>query len=239
MPMRCDTAPFDNADVRLAIKYAIDRQQILDNLLGGHGTLGNDHPIASTNAYFNADLPQRLYDPDRAKHHLKKAGLDSLKVTLSAADAAFPGAVDAAVLVSSSAANAGIEVTVDRAPSDGYWSDVWMNKPWCVAYWTARPTADTMFSIAYAATAPWNDTFWKNEQFNSLLLSARAELDDAKRKGMYGEMQQILSDDGGAVIPLFPNFLFATNDKIGHPETFSSAFDIDGNRSLERWWFKS
>jgi peptide/nickel transport system substrate-binding protein len=43
-------------------------------------------------------MPQTTYDPDKAKFYLKEAGLDSLEVTLSAADAAFPGAVDSAVL---------------------------------------------------------------------------------------------------------------------------------------------
>ncbi|RUV40649.1 peptide ABC transporter substrate-binding protein, partial [Mesorhizobium sp. M5C.F.Ca.IN.020.29.1.1] len=75
MPMLCDVAPFDNPDVRLAIKHAINRQQLLDTLLHGHGKLGNDHPIGSTNRFFAKNLPQREFDPDKARFHLKKAGL--------------------------------------------------------------------------------------------------------------------------------------------------------------------
>ena len=44
-PMRTDVAPFDNNDVRLALKHAIDRQEILDKILHGHGSIGNDSPI--------------------------------------------------------------------------------------------------------------------------------------------------------------------------------------------------
>ena len=45
--MHCDTAPFDNNDLRLALKYAVDRQAILERILGGYGTLGNDYPVNS------------------------------------------------------------------------------------------------------------------------------------------------------------------------------------------------
>jgi peptide/nickel transport system substrate-binding protein len=45
-PMDCRAKPFDNNDVRLALKYAIDRQQIVDKVLLGHGSPGYDNPIA-------------------------------------------------------------------------------------------------------------------------------------------------------------------------------------------------
>ena len=47
-------------------------------------------------------MPQRAYDPEKAKFHLKEAGLTTLKVPLHAADAAFGGALDAAVLYTGS-----------------------------------------------------------------------------------------------------------------------------------------
>ena len=74
MPMHTDVAPFDNNDVRLALKYALDRESALKKILKGHGTLGNDHPIGAVLPYHAAELEQRLYDPDKAKFHLKKAG---------------------------------------------------------------------------------------------------------------------------------------------------------------------
>ncbi len=69
-------APFSDNNVRMALKYGIERQELLDKILSGYGALGNDHPISSSNRFFNTDLPQREYDADKAKYYLKQAGMD-------------------------------------------------------------------------------------------------------------------------------------------------------------------
>ena len=236
IPMRTDTAPFDDNNVRMALKLAFDRDEMLRTVLRGHGSVGNDHPISTANRYHATDLPQRAYDPEKAKWHLKQAGLSSLKVDLSAADAAFAGAVDAAVVYKEHAAKANIDINVIREPNDGYWSAVWMAKGWCMSYWGGRPTEDGMFSTAYAAGASWNATYWEHERFNKLLVEARAELDDPKRREMYFEMQRILSDEGGVVVPMFNNYIFAMSTKIEHGE-MQGNWDMDGSLFMERWWF--
>jgi len=98
LPMFTDVAPFDNVDVRMALKYAVDREDILKKVFFGHGKVGNDDPIAPGIRYVIDPKPKFTYDPDKAKFHLKKAGLTTLAVNLSAADTAFAGAIDAAVL---------------------------------------------------------------------------------------------------------------------------------------------
>ena len=66
-----------------------------------------------------------------------------------------------------------------------------------------RPTADQMLSIAYQSTAKWNETACAGPDFDKLLIEARASLDTAKRQADYGEMQKMISEDGGAIIPIF------------------------------------
>ena len=138
--MNTTVPPFDDNNVRLALKHAIDRQALVDKILFGYGTVGNDHPIGRGQRFYNEGLEQTSYDPEKAKEYLKAAGLDSLTVELAAADAAFPGAVDAAILFQNSAAAAGITIDVARKPNDGYWADVWMKHPFSAVYWAgARP----------------------------------------------------------------------------------------------------
>ena len=238
LPMRADTPPFDNNDVRLAIKHACKRQQMLDQILFGYGKLGNDHPIGDFNRYIatEEELPQRRYDPDRARFHLKQAGMENLKVQLYSSDVAFEGAVDAASLYKESARDCGIDIEIVRHPADGYWSNVWMNQAWCMSYWSGRPTEDWQFTEGYLSTANYNDTFWKNERFDRLLLEARSELDENRRREMYVEMQRMVSNEGGQVVPVFAADLLAASDALAHGDVAAN-WDADGYRLADRWWF--
>jgi peptide/nickel transport system substrate-binding protein len=235
-PMLCETPPYDNTDVRLALKYSVDREDMLKTILRGYGVLGNDHPIAPTVKYCATGLPQRAYDPDKARFHLKKAGMEGQTFKLHTSDAAFAGAVDAALLWQQQAQKAGIKVEVVREPVDGYWDNVWKKKPWSACFWNARVTCDWMFTMAYAADASANDMQWKNPRFNELLVAARGELDDKKRGEIYKDMQSIVRDEGGVVIPMIANMVDAANTKVKF-ETPAGNQELDGMRAIERWWF--
>lgn len=236
MPMFMDVEPFTSNDVRLAFKYGIDRQELLDKILFGYGSLGNDQPISPVLPYYH-EMEQREYDIDKAKFHLKKAGLDSVSVKISTADAVGPGAVDAAVLYREQLAKIGINLEVAREPNDGYYSDVWLKKPFCMVYWGGRPTADVMFSTAYAKGAPWNESHFEHARFNELLVKARGELDQAKRAEMYAEMQRIMRDEGSTIIPYFLNHVYLRRKSVAHGPNLSANWQLDGNRATERWWF--
>ncbi|SFO94558.1 peptide/nickel transport system substrate-binding protein [Tranquillimonas alkanivorans] len=236
-PMLTNVDPFTQLNVRKALKHAVNRQELVDKILLGHGAVANDHPIGPANQYYAPDLPQNEYDPDKAAFYLKEAGMEGLQVDLSAAEAAFPGAVDAAQLYQASAKNAGITINVVQEPNDGYWSNVWIKKPWCASYWSGRPTEDWMFSSCYETGVPWNDTKWENERFQSLLLDARVELDSAKRAEMYREMQSLCSTDGGTVVPMYANYVDAASKSLTNSGTIGNAWQMDNSRFIERWWF--
>ncbi|NOQ40931.1 MAG: twin-arginine translocation signal domain-containing protein [Desulfuromusa sp.] len=237
IPMRVDRSPYNDNNVRTALKLAINREELLKQILRGYGEVGNDHPIAPINRYSAKNLEQRSDDPEQAKFYLKKAGMRDHTFNLHAADAAFAGAVDAAVLIKEQARKAGFNINVVREPDDGYWSNVWMKKEWCMCFWGGRPTEDMMFSVAYANGAVWNDTNWNNQRFNELLVSARAELDSDKRGKMYADMQEICRNDSGTIVPMFNQMVDASSNKLAH-ETISGHMEVDGQRLAERWWFK-
>lgn len=240
IPMLTDRAPFNDNNVRLALKFAINRESLLKEIVRGYGAVGNDHPIAPRQKCYASELPQRSYDPDQARFYMKKAGMLDYTFRLHAADAAWPGAnaSAAAMLYKKHAAKAGIKIEVIIEPDNDYWDDVWMKKPWVMCYWSGRATADWMLSTAYATEASWNDTFWKHERFNVLLKKARAELDDGKRRELYVECQRILNLEGGVIIPMFANIVEAASNRliINNP---AGNWEMDGFRAAERWWFES
>lgn len=236
-PMDTRVAPFSDNHVRMALKLAIDRQELVDKILNGYGSVGNDNPINPSMPFFDASIPQREYDPEQAKWHLQQAGMDSLTVDLHLANSTFENAIDAGLLYAEKAQAAGITINVVREPDDGYWSNVWMVKPFVGTYWGGRPVPDWMYTTAYAAGAAWNETFWDHPRFNELLLAARVELDPARRQEMYSEMQLIVRDEGGIVIPMFANYTMAYSDRLAHPEQVGANWILDGFRAPERWWF--
>ena len=224
-PMLTDTAPFNDVNVRKALKYGINRQEMVDKILLGHGAVGNDTPIGPANQYVNTEMEQLEYDADKAKFYMQQAGLDSINIDLSASNAAFEGAVDAAQLDQASASAAGININVIQEPADGYWSNVWLKKGFCACYWSGRATEDWMFSTSYEAGVPWNDSQW----------DARAELDADKRREQYYEMQVILRDEGGVLVPMFANYVQAVNNRISSPDTIGNLWQMDNARMAERW----
>ena len=73
--------------------------------------------------------------------------------------------------------------------------------------------------------------------FNQSLMEARTELNEDKRREMYVEMQRIVSNEGGVVIPMFHNNVFAMSQKVQYDEAMAGNWDLDGYKGLERWWF--
>jgi peptide/nickel transport system substrate-binding protein len=233
MPMFTDVEPFTDNNVRLALKYAVDREELIKNFLKGYGTVGNDHPILSQR-FHASELPLREYDPEKARFHLKKASLENHTFELHASS--LGGFMDVAVLYKEHAAKAGINIKVIREPEDGYWNNVWLKKPFCTCYWGARPTCDMQFSTAYSGDAPWNDSHFKHKHFDELVKAARSELDDKRRRDMYVECQRILRDEGGVIVPFFKDYVEAASKKVRFGN-IANNWECDGHLASERWWF--
>jgi len=233
--MHCDKAPFDNKDLRNALKMAINRQEMVDKILGGYGSRGNDFPINAAYPLFDDTIPQREYDAAAAAELYKASGHDGSPIVLRTAPGAFPGAVEAAQLFQQSAAAAGIPLEVKVEPDDGYWSNVWNVEPFCASYWGGRPVQDQMYSTAYLSTADWNDTKFKNARFDELLVAAKGELDQAKRKGMYTEMANILRDEGGLICPMFNDWVEGRRQEVGGWEANPLGTLMDGTALAKCW----
>jgi len=228
-------APFDNVNVRRALKAAAPRQDTIDKILG-YAEKANDHPVPSTDPFHHSELPQREFDPDQAQFYLRQAGIDHLSVALHGADAAFTHAVDQGVLFQDTAGLAGIEIDVVERPDDGYWNNVWMQEAFTQVFWFVRPTPGMMYSVAYACGAAWNDSFWCDETFNDLLAASKIETEFQARKQIYWDMQELMHNDGGVVIPAFRSSLEAHSAKLKGIE--ATAFGrLAGFRLAERGWF--
>jgi peptide/nickel transport system substrate-binding protein len=237
-PMRMDVKPFDNNDLRQALKHALPRQEFVDKILFGYGSVGNDQPLGPAFASYDSELKTE-YDLDKAKSLLKKAGMEGIKIDMHSAETAYGGALDAAQLFAEHFAKIGVNLNVIREAKDGYWNNIWNNKPFCSCYWGARPVEDMILSIAYLSDAPWNDTVIKMDQVDQLVKAARGELDDAKRNAMYKDVQMLIAQNGGTLVPAFGQDVAATNKKVGIGPKIGGGWEMDGGHFIKRWWLNA
>lgn len=223
--LQTDVAPFDDNHMRLALKYAVDRQEIIDRVMLGAGVVANDHPVPASFRFHPAGLEQKAYDPDKAKFHYKKAGNPAVP-PLHTSNIAFNGAVETAELYQQQATKAGIDFEVRRSPDDGYWSNVWNVAPFCAASWFGRPTEDQILTAMFTSDSVFNAAHFKRPSIDKKLLEARKELDQAKRKQIYGELLTEVSTEGGDIIPTFQQLLFGTSKDVAG---FYTSPGVDGN----------
>jgi peptide/nickel transport system substrate-binding protein len=205
-----NSEPGSNNDFVLGMKYIQDRERIVKRVLKGKGTVGNDTPIATAHgADYCHELPIRPFDPDKAKFHFKKSGYSTAELFIAPV---MSGIEDACLLAQANCAKIGFDLKLKKVPTDGYWGAVWMKEPLNVVSWNMRPTANSQLAIQFAPGAAWNDTYWNNDRMGELLKLSLAETDPAKRHQYYCEMQTLVHNESGMVIPAFSN----VNDGIAN-----------------------
>ncbi|WP_460452148.1 ABC transporter substrate-binding protein [Alsobacter sp. SYSU BS001988] len=211
--MRLDMAPGDKAGFVEGVKHLLNREQIQKSALRGLAEIANDQPVPPSHPYFNAELKPKAFDPDKAKSLFQKAGVLGQSIPVVASDAAA-SSVDMAVVLQQAGANIGMNFDVKKVPSDGYWSNYWLKAPVHFGNINPRPTPDILFSLLYATSAPWNESQYKSEKFDRMLVEARGLLDQGKRKQIYGEMQAMIANEAGTAIPVWISNVDALSSKL-------------------------
>ncbi|MGN2639676.1 ABC transporter substrate-binding protein [Nocardia takedensis] len=210
--MRVDFAPFDDARVRQAMRLAVDRQAMVDTVYYGYAELGND--IYGKGAPYYADsLPQRAYDPARARELLRAAGKENLTVTLHTADG-MPGMVESATLFAEHAKAAGITIRLESVPADTYFSQISGKQPLThIGWWNY--SLDYFYGQTMTSGSPSNGTGWKRPAWDAKFDRARAAMDPAQRGVLYRELQEELWDEGGYILHSFAKRPDAARGHVG------------------------
>jgi peptide/nickel transport system substrate-binding protein len=202
--MRLDQAPFSDNNVRQAMRYAVARPEYQKIVYGGYGLLGNDM-FGITDVEYDHALPQRVYDPEKAKSLLKKAGHDTLNVTLVTADI-HTGAIEGATVLKQQAAAAGINISLEQLTSTAYQAG-YLKWTFSQDWWDGAPYLP---QCGYSSVpgAPWDETKWATSQYGpkyfSLYKQALAQpLDGPKQTEIVHELMTMDYDYGGYIIPAF------------------------------------
>ena len=181
--------PFDDIRVRRAVNHAIERKSIIDGATSGYGLpIGSHFPPHHP---WYIDLTNRYpHDIAKAKELLKEAGYpNGLEINIKPPPFAY--ARRSAEIVAAQLSEAGIRVKIEPVE----WAQ-WLD----VVY---KQKNYDMTVVAHVS--PWDqDNYtrgldyyygYKSDEMDALMKAALAESDEAKRKGLYEQIQRKIADD--------------------------------------------
>jgi len=193
--------PFDNEKLRAAFAYAIDKQLINEIVMAGKGQLSNS-PTPDGLWWKDPSIMGYDHDVEKAKAMLAEAGYpDGFEYVLSTPQVGVFQQINQ--LVQEQLAEAGIKVTLEPAArSEWYDRVVKRVTNFTPTRWTQRPDPDGLLYILFHKNGYANTTGYDNPRVNELLEQARETYDQAARKVIYAEVQEILAKE----IPMMPLF---------------------------------
>ncbi|MFE6774871.1 ABC transporter substrate-binding protein [Streptomyces sp. NPDC057702] len=230
--MKTDRPPFDDVRVRQAFFLIADRQELVDGALSGAGEVGNDL-FGKGYQYYAADLPQRERDLTRARHLLKRAGAEDLRVTLDTSEVAA-GFTEAAGIFRDQAAKAGVTVRVRAGSKDTYWSDI-LDGGTLSCYRSGAMPIESHISQRLLTDSSTNATHWRRPAFDALYQQAQSTRDQSARAEVYARMQRELHTEGGFLVWGFADWIVGTARGVGGVRSDAPANTLDWARFDKVW----
>lgn len=234
--VQIDAPPFTDNRIREALKLAVDRQAIVDKVELGFGQIGNDLFGIGYPSY-NADLPQREYDPEKAASLLKAAGQEGFKLTLPTSSA-LPGMLESATAYKEQAKAAGIDVELQKLEAGSYFAnDKYLKVPVYQTNW--GQSFESQAQDGLLKDSPYNETHWYSQEWADAFRTAQAVPDADQRNTAYKALQEPLYNEGGYVVFAFFNTLDAASSKVqGIVPNISSGYSNLGSFDFKDHWLQ-
>ncbi len=192
-------APFDDKRVRQAVAQAIDKQGLVEGILGGY-----DKPLAqmATPVHFGyiEDIKGYPYDPEAARELVKEAGAEGQKVSFATSPVFDQRIVQALTqMISDTGLNAEIEMTdmaayLQRSQSAPQNQSFLGFGRWSCA---CQDVDGVMFPLMHSSSS-WS--VLSDSHLDGLLEAARATLDEKARLDAYKEISTFVADE----VPFLP-----------------------------------
>jgi peptide/nickel transport system substrate-binding protein len=186
--------------VREAIALAIDRRAIIAAKFGGRAVLATGLLPPNHWAY-NPDVPHWDYDPARARALLDEAGLrpdaSGVRLHLVYKTSANDFRVAIARLIASQLAELGIEVEVQPFEFATFFADIKKGNYQIATMQSSEITEPDFYFFYFNSTriGQGNRWFYRSPEVDRLTEAGRREMDPARRKPIYAQVQQIVARD--------------------------------------------
>jgi peptide/nickel transport system substrate-binding protein len=234
--MRVDKAPFTDVNVRQAFKALINRPNMIATTLNGYGTVGHD-VTSPLDPDYDKSLT-RSQDPELARHLLKKAGYDNnLTVTLYTSLAIQASAPPMAIVFKQEAQAVGVTVNINQVSASDYFGpNVYTKVPFAQIYYNYSPYLSQV-NQTFLPTSPYQETHFNDPTYTKLYYEANKTTDPGLRREISYEMQKIDFNQGGYIVPFFPDAIDAYRSNVrGHVK--GQIGEAMGNFNFEDYWFE-
>ncbi|HET9027384.1 MAG TPA: ABC transporter substrate-binding protein [Trueperaceae bacterium] len=206
--------PFDDARVRQAMAFAVDRQAIVDAILGGTGVLAKNFLPPVVWGY-TEDVAEYSFDPERAKALLAEAGYPNgfdVEFWVPESGSGMQQSVAMGTVIQDYLSRVGVRVTIQQFEWGTYLDRVIVpveNADAVPAMFEMSWIGDNgdpdnflyiLLSGDQFPNAGFNLGYYSNEQVDDLLRRARTSLNETERLALYTEAQQLIMAD----MPVMP-----------------------------------
>jgi peptide/nickel transport system substrate-binding protein len=209
--------PFGDVNVRKAINFAVNKDQIIQTVL-----FGNAEPAQSLlpkMLWWNEEAEPYPYDPEMAKQHMAESSVPDGFETDILISAGNSTQQQYATIVQQNLAEIGITASIEQLDELTLYNDYFQKGEYnMLAQYHTTDITDPDSIINYAINfeggtgAIW--TGYQNPEIAELTLAAQTELDPARREEMYHQIQQMSLDDAQVLFLYFPTSRTALHDWV-------------------------
>ncbi len=218
--LRVDRDPFKDARVRRAIALTLNRPDLIQRLLLGAGTLGNDSPFWSHFPSTDPSIHQRKQNVELARALLQAAGQPNPKFTITTWK--FADLPDYATAIQAAGREAGMDIDLEVMSADDYYggggdyysTTPWLNRPATITEYGARGVPNLFMTAAYMSDGIWNASKFKNAAFDTAARSYLSAAELGAQRAATKKMAGILLSQTPVITSFFITYVTAGSSKV-------------------------
>lgn len=195
--------------VRQAMLYAIDRQQILEELLNGHGEIV-DGFLSSASPFYDESLTPVSYDPEKAKALLEEAGWDgsqTIRFYVNSGDSTF---VNAASIIAAEWAAVGIKAEIQTVDFATLMSVAGTEDYDVLAVQYTYAPVDPYPDVAWLLGGEGSWTGYSDDTLNEALTKSQLTSDPEETKELFSVVDKKVQED----VPMFSAYVISAQGAV-------------------------
>jgi peptide/nickel transport system substrate-binding protein len=246
---RSDLPFFQEQEVRQALLYALDRQQIIDDLLGGQALVAHSPLIPGTWAY-STNTPRYGYDPDAASDLLDEAGWvlprggdgvrrkerQSLAFTLLTSSE--PARMVVAQMLAEQWAAVGVTVTVETASPSEVREALEKRDFEAVLVHLTLPGDPDPYPFWHETQVRTGQNYagLEHRRISEIVEQARVIVNRERRQNLYYEFQEVFAQEVPALLLYVPVYTYGVDERIHNVQIGPLVHPSDRFRTISEWW---